>query len=273
MDSRNDTVWQQGYVLSPEGAMNLGLANPAAEKDSLILMVSHDCDLVESADVEPFCEIIVGRRITKVDGTFTTAKNPRRLHLEFSSGDEKIAGEFFAADKKQIEKASFLRQAPDPNIRLRSDDQHWLQVWLSIRYFRGIFPDEFDRRLKAKPAEVHKKIGNTIKGTGSHLVMVLFDIDGGRDLIHDGPNDLYSLTILLIYDVSKDPGVAEAAAKKAAQSIKSIFRNHYFIGGQWKDIEFRDCLPISEDALTFYSWRRSKIWHFDYLIMREVAPE
>ncbi len=274
-EARNDISWQQGFVLRAESAVSLGLIDSAAGNDRVVLLVSHDCDLVESSEIEPNCEIIVGRKIEKVDGTFAGAKNPRCLHLPFSAGEMRMTAEFLAKDKRQIEKSSILSQMPETKVRLSPDEHFALQSWLSVRYHRPIFPDEFDRRLKAKPADVRKRIANVIKGTGTDLVMILFDIDNGKDVTHNGPDDPYTLGIDLLYNVSEDPERALATAKKAAQRIKGIFRQYYFTSGQWKNIELRDCLPISEDALSIYNWRFLKPWHFDYLsvLAEERKPQ
>ena len=270
-----DTPWQQGFVLTAESAVILGLVEDAAKYDQIVLLVSHDCDLVEDSNIEPSCEVIVGKKIEKIDGTFAGAKNPRRLHLEFTAGETRIAAEFFAADKRQIKKDLILAQSPNTKVKLSQDQHFTLQTWLSVRYHRAIFPDEFDRRLKARPAEVHKRLANTIKSTGADLVAVLFDLDGGKDVQHDGPDDPYALTIFLIYRVSVDPARAEAIAIKAAQSIRGIFRKHYFSPSRWQNIELRDCVAISEEALTLYHFRCLKPWYFDYLdaIAEDKKPD
>src|SRR6266700_6256699 len=107
-EARNDISWQQGFVLRAESAVSLGLIDSAAGNDRVVLLVSHDCDLVESSEIEPNCEIIVGRKIEKGDGTFAGAKNPRCLHLPFSAGEMRMTAEFLAKDKRQIEKSSIL---------------------------------------------------------------------------------------------------------------------------------------------------------------------
>jgi hypothetical protein len=265
-ESRNvETIWQQGFVLNADSAVKMGLIDSEDKAKRIALVISHDCDLVESDDIEPNCEIIIGRTIEKVDGTFAAAKNPRRLHLSFSAGKNKLAAEFVATDKQQLKKSLFLTEKPDDEIRLSQSEHFALQSWLSVRYHRPIFPDEFDNRLRAKPSEVHKRLASAIKATGNDLIMVLFDIDAGKEMNHNGADDPYILDIYLLYNVSEDPSRAEATAKKAAQSIRGIFRAYYYKGSRWQNIQLRDCLPISEDALSMYKWRLLKPWHFDYL--------
>lgn len=94
---------------------------------------------------------------------------------------------------------------------------------------------------------------------------MLFDIDSGRVVVHDGPDDPYSLSILLVYNVSEDPARAAAAATKAASQIKSLFRQYYFKDRKWRNIELRECIAVSAEAISVYQLRATKPWHFDYL--------
>jgi hypothetical protein len=261
-DTRNETSWEQGHILSATSVAKLGLE---VEDDKVVVLISHDCDVVENAALEPICEVIVGRKIDTVNGAYTNGKNPRRLHLNFSAGITHLAVEFIATDKQALKKELLLAEIPVREFKLTQDEHFALQSWLAARYHRAIFPDEFDRRLKEKPAETHRKIANAIKSTGTDLIAVLFDIDSGKDEIHDGPDDPYSLGILLVYNVSEDPGRAQATAKQAASTIKSLFRQNYFIGGQWRNIELRECLPVSADIISLHQLRSTKPWHFDYL--------
>lgn len=156
-ETRIDTAWEQGCVLSASSAVKLGLLAPDAG-DAIAILVSHDCDVLETAAVEPVCEVIIGRKIGTVDGHYTNGKSPRRLHLTFSAGATSVAGDFLATDKKTVKKELLLAETPQQDVRLTEDEHFTLQSWLSSRYHRSIFPDEFDRRLKERPAETHKKI-------------------------------------------------------------------------------------------------------------------
>ncbi|MDA9523383.1 hypothetical protein XI06_24645 [Bradyrhizobium sp. CCBAU 11434] len=263
-ETRNDTAWEQGCVLSASSAAKLGLLVSDAD-GAIAILISHDCDVLESAAVEPMCEILIGRKIGSVDGHYTNGKSPRRLHLTFSAGAASMAGDFLATDKKTIKKELLLAETPQQDVRLTQDEHFTLQSWLSSRYHRSIFPDEFDRRLKERPAETHKKIANAIKGTGTDLLAVLFDIDTGKAVVHEGPDDPYALSILLVYNVSEDPVRAAATATKAASLIKSLFRQYYFRDRKWRNIELRECIAVSADAISLYQLRTTKPWHFDYL--------
>jgi hypothetical protein len=272
-DGRYVTIWQQGFVLDGKDAVALGLIAENETSEKIAVVVSHDCDLIERTEIEPGCEIIVGKKTERINGIFSNAKHPRRLHLPFSAGTTTLTLELNASDKRTINKGAILALQPNAQIQLLSIELWTLRAWLASRYFRPSYPDEFDRRLKAKPGDVYKRIANTIRSTGNDLVAVLFDIDPGQATAEKAPDDVYVLGIYLVYDVSKDPARAIATAKTAAQSIKGIFRQYYLKDGKWHDIEFRDCLPISEDALSVYQLRMTRLWYFDaFEIVFEKAP-
>jgi len=262
---RNDTPWQQGSVLSAERAKEIGILHAYSHDDVLAIVISHDCDLVEASDIEPNCEVLIGRKIAKVDGTFSKGKNPRRLHLEFSAGQFAVSAEFTPDGKTKITKTDLFRDAPASEILLSRDEHFTLQSWLSNRYHRPIYPDEFDRRLKAKPVEIQRRLETIIKATGSDLIAVLFDVDSNRMVERQSDEDTYSLSIYLLYDVSVDPTKAEATAKEAAGKIRNVFRQFLFAKGKWKQIELREAISVSEDAMTVYQWRSLKPWHFGYV--------
>jgi hypothetical protein len=263
-DARNDTPWQQGYVLNPESAAKLGLTHPDAPTETIVVMVSHDCDLIESSQHEPKCEVIIGRRIDSIDGIYTKAKNSRRLHLQFSAGKRRIYVDLLATNKRVIDKESVLNQPFVEDIKLNRDEHFDLQSWLSARYHRAVFADEFDRRLKAKPAEMHKKLANAIKGTGTDLLAILFDVDHGQEIEH-GPDDPYLLEIYVVHSVSEDPGRAFDTAKRVASQIRGLFHQYYHKGGQWQHIHLRSSLPISAEAISLNHFRSVQPWNYNYL--------
>jgi hypothetical protein len=115
--------------------------------------------------IAPNCEVIVAQKIETIDGVYANGKNPRRLHLRFSGGTRQLQAELITTDKKTVKKRDILDKLPMPDVKLTQDEHFTLQSWLASRYYRPIFADEFDRRLKTKPFEIHKKIANTIKQT------------------------------------------------------------------------------------------------------------
>jgi len=266
---QRDNLWRQGFILNSDSVKALDLVHSKSPDDTVVVVISHDCDLAQLSDTEPICEVIVGCPVEEPSGDFTNAKNIRRLHLTFSAGSVKLAAEFHATNKRQIDKTVLAGHQPATNVRLTPAELTILQTWLSVRYRRSSFADEFDRRIKDKGAKFYDRFVKIIKATGSNLLAVLFDVDSGQELNRSGADDPYALSIYLLFSVAEDPAAAEEAAVSAAKEISALFAKSYFINGKWENIELRECEPISEGSMSVYQWRLLKPWSFDYLSLRE----
>ena len=261
-----ETEWRQGRALSPEAAKAISLVGEDHD-DPIVIVITHDCDLVASSDVEPDCEVIVGRIIDKADGNFAHSRNPRKLHISLSAGSVPVVAEFLARDKRFVEKSTILGHPPSPTAILRNTELDTLRKWLAVRYDRAAVPDEFDRRSKEG---AYKEFQRVIARTESYVLAVLIDLDGGEDIERE-KESAYSLRIYLVYDVSEDPAAAHREVSGAAERIEAAFRKHYMEDGQWREIELEACQAVSEDSITLHDQRRLREWQFDYLSLREDA--
>jgi hypothetical protein len=268
MDERQpETPWRQGHVLTAVSAQKLGLIHPDGEADDpIVLVVSHDCDLAAPSQMEPDCEVILGRHIEAPDGAYTNAKSPRKLHLTFSAGTVRVIAEFIATDKRKITKDAISQDAPSTNVRLTRDEFTILQSWLAARYRRPSFPDDFEARFKKKRTD--KKLADIVAKSGNHLLAVFFDVDSGLDVVRQAVDDAYSLGIYLVFKVTDDPSVAEIAAKDTAKAITSLITNTFLNNGKWEGIELLECDAIAESVMSLYEGRMYKQWQFDYLSLR-----
>lgn len=141
------TPWRQGHLLTKEAIKAIGLSHPQFPDNTLVIVASHDCDITQTPDREPQVEVVVGRRISTVDGNNTNAKSPRTLHIEFQ-GAESTLGEFVITDKKSVPKEVLGAFEPATDAKLAPPGLRIFQRWLASRYLRSAFPDEFERRLK-----------------------------------------------------------------------------------------------------------------------------
>lgn len=258
----HDTPWRQGHVLSDETAKALNLIHPEHPSETAVVVISHDCDLASEASSEPFCEVIVGKKILDQEGNVTRAKNPRKLHLNFSDGCVACVIELEAQKKRLLPKTDLLSHVPSSSASPSLDERTTLQAWLSARYARASFPNEFDRRLKDQAKKSYGKIVKIFEKNEAHLRAVYFDVD---ETERKTPDDVYALTIFLVYDVEVDPIKSKAAADKAAADIKSIFEQEFKQNGHWLNIELVECIPISENAMSLRAARYAKRWHLDHL--------
>lgn len=266
-DWTRDTPWRQGHVLRVDAVTALGLCNPESAEECVALVISHDCDLANGVEQEPGAEVVVGRRIGKVDGNFTHTKNPRRLHLEFRQGEAVIAGDFLATAKRLVPKAVLADYRPRDDLVLTPQDHEILQRWLAARYRRAAFPDEFVRRLGA--AKLDERLVRILAPSGSYIRAVLFDVDGGREITREGEDDLYELDIIVLYTTEEDPEKAFAAASKAKSDIEKAFREKLYAKDHgWKSIELRDCMALSDDVMTVRQSGLYKQWRVEYISLR-----
>jgi len=154
--------WQQGSVLPPSVVA-------AAQKNSRwpqhivvgpndwLIVVSHACDLRNrKAENEPDVEVLVARPHAgkKADSRETHGRNSRRLQFEGLEGEVNRttirlvahANERFAIDRLLLadsppDQRRFVGhpgQTPNPTLQV-------LITWITKRYQRQAFPDEFDQ--------------------------------------------------------------------------------------------------------------------------------
>lgn len=263
-----NTPWRQGHILSSDGAKALGIAHPDSSKETVVLIISHDCDLAQPPDLEPVCEAIVGHVIDKMDGNCTWGKNVRRLHLSFSDGPTKIFANFVAVDRLSIDKSALVGHMPAASVRLTTSEFTILQSWLAARYRRAAFPDQFEARLSAPHSKAREGLTALLKGADDDIVAIFFEVDGGREIDHKDKDDPYELTIYVLYSVEKDPNISAKTAAKLGKSIAELFRKFFLINGKWQNIELRHVLPLSEEGLTVRNARLMKHWYTDHFSLR-----
>jgi hypothetical protein len=262
----SSTKWRQGHLLPKQALSELGLLTGNDSESTVAIVISHDCDLSQPPETEPTIEVIVGRKVGKVDGNYTFAKNTRRLHLECSSGSTPILIDISATAKITIPKNSLLQHEPDLHVRLSYEELVILQRWLVARYQRSAFADEFNRRLRSTGLESGLRAISA--KFGKYLRAVFFDVDEGRENERSGDSDTYDLVVTLLYDTDNDPEVAEAKAEEARQAIERLFAEKCRQGWVWKNIELRSCEVMADRALSFRDAQSFKEWRSEHVSLK-----
>jgi len=261
---RHDTDWRQGHVLAHDAALALGLTATDGPDRTVVVVVSHDCDITSAAEREPDVELIVGRRIA-VLGADTNAKTARRLHITFRSDEGDVPVELMATAKVRVSKQQVLNTTPRETWSLAPEGLVTMQQWLAARYRRAAFADVFEHRLKEKPARLDRKIAKALEVAGKHILAVLFDVDEGHEIARDGPADVYQLRITLLYDSTTDEPTAFAAAEQAVEIIEDAFEDAFFDGKLWRQIQLQSCTSVSDNVMTIAESRLLKQWRLDYM--------
>jgi hypothetical protein len=269
---RNITEWRQGDVLTDEAVAEFALITSAGQDTTVVVVVSHDCDITADAAREPLVEVVIGRRIDRL-GADANAKSARRLHLPFFQGDTEVPVEFEITTKAALKKEALLAMKRRADMTISAKARETLQRWLAARYYRAAFPEEFEARLKAKPGKLSEKIVKAMDDAGEHVLGVYFDLDKGAEHERNGPDDVYELTITLLYDSEKDEEVAQAAAHKAADAIERAFEAALYLNGKWRDVKLLSCDIASDNAMSVAASRMLKQWRLDHLSLKEDPPQ
>jgi hypothetical protein len=96
-----ETPWRQGHILTPEAANRLGLDETGA--DTCPIVISHDCDLANTnLTAEPDVELIVGKIVPTLNGSFAWGKSPRTLHLQAHRESTPVVLELVATKKRLV---------------------------------------------------------------------------------------------------------------------------------------------------------------------------
>lgn len=264
--------------MTAEAVEKLGLTHSEYQQQTVVVVASHDCDLVQPPEKEPVVEVIIGREIERVDGNYTHAKASRTLHIDFDGEKHYLLVEFSATEKKFVKKKALVGYRPDLSHSLSPESKITFQRWLASRYHRAAFPDEFEKRLQE--SKVAASLQKAVKPYGEHITAVLLDVDEGVENHRRGPDDVNILDMVLLHATSPDLKAAELAAIKAKEKIKAAFIEKLYDAksGLWKNVELRYIDVVSEEALTYRQFTTMKRWRLDHLSLgaepqSPIAPE
>ena len=256
---------RQGSVLPLEVARELGLVEDDSG-NTLVVVVSHDCDCVQSENTEPAFEVLKGTLIPAADPNYTNAKSARTLHLECHRDGEPVVLQLIAGPKATIPKSALHTVCPDLKYSLQSRDRRTLSIWLRSRYSRASFPDELVERLRdAKVA---------IESAGKNNPYAIH----GIYLYHEPlgeitSEDLYEIQIAVVYNTEIEG--AEAAATDSASKIRARFESRFrTLNGAtgiatWQKLHLTLCDAVADTEFTFSDTLSFQLLQLDYLSLRQ----
>lgn len=240
-DSIRARGWTQGSIL--RGA-DFGLS-----ENEIYVVISHPCDVVSSDfDRDPVIEIVRARLVDSLDGNLTFGKNSRRLQIDHNGRFlELLATEKLTIDRSQLAAAS-------PESDLGESGQRLLASWLSARYARPAFADEFNLRLRP----VTKKIAKVLKSQGTHLSGIYVSTSSSE--LAAGVS--YQLTVVatMLLDDFVDAELF-VEADEACDALGSVL-------AEADGVDLLSVELVSEDEMTLDSLRRFRRWDYDDLSFR-----
>lgn len=260
------TDWRQGSAIANEAAIALKLFAPDQAEKKIAIVISHDCDLVRPVEVEPDVEVIAGDRIAKPDGNLTHAKSPRTLVVTLKQNGTDIHCRLSALGKAKVAKSELMAASPDKSIEMPADAKATLQKWLASRYRRTALPNEFDRRLKE--TGLQEQFASLLEPAGDTIIALFFlAADDEKP-----PEEVYNITIYVLYYSGNNPVAANAVAAGIAKKIAAAFTSKCKRGSAWTNFELVECEPVSDEAMTVAMERQLKKWNADYLSLR-ASPQ
>jgi hypothetical protein len=258
-----ETSWRQGHVLLPETVSALNLQHQESPDETCVVVVSHDCDIAQDNLVtEPHVEVIIGRRLARVDNNYTLTKNPRILHLEMSRSGTVTAIALDATGKRSVRKDKLAEWTHDSGYLLTAPDLVILKKWLGVRYNRAAFPNEFERRLT--DLDLKAKIEKALRPANKIISAIYFKLDT-FDEMRSTDSTPYELTIVLLYEPGRDPDKAAGQADKVALQISSDFEARCYIEATdtWEYLKLKSCLAISEEDASVAQVKELQQWRLD----------
>lgn len=268
-----DTPWRQGHALSSEAAAALGLVHHSHPEDTLVVVISHDCDLANAnLEVEPDVEVIVGRRIAEPTGSFLWGKAPKTLHLEVACDDEQAFVELQCRRKLILPKSRLAAWAPRENFALDTIGLAVLRSWLASRYNRAAFPDAFNKRLEK--TDFDKRLAKLLAAHGELISFVYFDLaELSQQELPDGIP--YELTVVLVYPPGDEPLDTADAVDEVVEKVEKLgqLRLSGKDGQPSELVQFKACFALSEQDITISRARHLMQWRLEHVTLKSEDDE
>lgn len=258
-----DTAWRQFSILSKDDLEKLGCASDLHD-NSIGVVVSHSCDIANALEAEPYIEIVVGTLLTTPsNGSLTHGKNNRRLHLSLDNNSEGYQTlELVITTKFYAKKEVILQYEMQPNncIQLSSSVHRTILRWLTTRYDRAAFPDNFNN-LMGKKYKLHEKVKKILTQESTNeirgLLLKYKEKEKSTNVFH------YDLVILVLYDTSKDPTAAEKIAQTVCEKITEKFQaipETVQVDEKADSIYLKQAVAIADSALTYQQFETLIRW-------------
>lgn len=263
-----NTKWRQGDILPEKAALQFYPELAGKLDEFFVVVISHHCDLAADESKEPDCEVIIGKKVSKL-GKESNSKMARRLQIEYRMETDVVYIELRAIDKRTIGKEEFLKYDPRKDMRLDGRGIGILRNWLGSRYNREAFPEMFDRYMKNGKASgkkaVPERIEEILDSAKDHIKMLLFEVDDGVFQERDPSGDPYELGISVIYEseIGED---AMISATRVAKDLEDLFETAFEAGRDRPyGIELIYCDEVSDEAISVARRAKLQEWKLDHL--------
>lgn len=252
---------RQGSILPRTVRDWIGMLDLDSNPDPVVVVISHDCDLVKPHKDEPQVELIEGRTTDKMKGGLSHAQSPRTLQLEFEQNGATKILELCALNKISVDKKILIDVDPDPHSFIVPNGVQILREWLAARYNRAALPDELVRRMKPLKGKLGALDPEAVLG-------IWFQYEPEDDYL---PAEVpYELKIKIVYSTTVYD--ARAKAEQEAGKLRLSFEKNFFQEGLWRSIDLRICEAVADTVFSVRDLLDYKRWRLDYLSLRQDPP-
>jgi len=230
--------WRQGDIIDDKSVVKVLVKNSSwhypndTSIPELIVVISQDCDIVHNKlEDEPYIYLLAGR-FEKKDGNLFYSKNPRRLQIE----QGKMVIGFFIHDILRVKKDVFIKYNPNhASMVFQKEIIKQIIKWISNRYIRAAFPNEFNNRLKA--SQVEKISKNLLMEKVSLIYIDVSDEELETDQV-------YRAALII--------GVQHGLDQDSISQIEDLFYQSFHIPGIDAEVEVYDEYDITYEVISTY---------------------
>lgn len=257
MASILESEWRQGTVL-PHALLPDGALPPSVTTDTKLVVISHDCDLVNSCySAEPCLEVFVARPKLpgERDGGIFKGKNPRRLQFDVEENGETRLYQIDVHEKYRIDRRVLEAGTRDVTITISENNVLLIAKWAARRYHRPSFPTAFVDRI----APIRAKLSKKLKKDGDDVILY-----AGFNTLNELPvEEAYRIIVCVLIPVeASEDDVREQRANSVVSEIAKLL-------GRCEGIELEDAKLVSESEITLDELHYLRRWDFDYLSPEE----
>jgi hypothetical protein len=253
-----ESEWRQGTILPHNLLPDSTLAVPLTT-DAKLLLISHDCDLVNSSyDAEPFVELLVARAkpIAGRDGRMFNGKNPRKLQFTAKENGETQLYEINVHEKYRVKREILETGTRDKTVEIAAKDVLLIAKWAGRRYYRPSLPSA----LMGRAAPVKDKLSKKLKNSGEDISRVYAGLNTLEELPDAEP---YRLILRIV--VSSETCEDESREQRALSVVSEMRK----LLSQCQGIVVEDADLVTESEMTLADVQQMNPWDFDYLSPEE----
>lgn len=227
------------------------------KSNAIYTLISQDCDIVNTdSEKEPYVDLLLTKQNDTATENYRKGKNPRILHLNLDTN----VLEYSIHDIVSVPKENLCKFEYDSSVVVTGENLSMLVSWLSNRYSRTAYPDEFNRRLRRNKTD--KKIEKIMSQYGGNTKGIFVLLNTYGELPAESNYEFEF--ILLVEPRYYENEVAMEMIDECLEKIARCF-------DKLDEIKLISYKIRSMEDISLYDFLKYKKWDLDYLSYNENA--